>query len=673
MATESRTLQIVAKVVDQLTGPFGKMGLAIGGFVKGAAGGLQKFVASVFSMKTAIAGVVASLAAFAGAQRLGALAEDAEALDRVARSAGTTVEELSRLRTAFFFGDIDAEGFGSTLDAFVKLAGKAAGGSEKAAQTLRDLGLSFDDLRTKAPSALFGQMADTVSRYATEQDKALVLQRAFPDTFRELVPLLGQGREAFERLVDQADRFGGTITGTDVAVAGKFGESMKALRVAIESVGRAMTTAFGADLAVLLERLAAAIASNRDGIVDLAREIGSRIAEAIAISIRAVAALVDAIDAIPGVDLSGLDAMRAQADALQKAAEEQLATFERFRQNAFTQDLAEKARVEYARLQGQLVSLRIEIGRLEDSGASVGDRIRATLDEITAAVQAARTATPSDDEVAKAWAQYATKMEAAMAGRPLAAPPLAVPSIAAGGGGDADDERVAVRQREAATWDERRAKALAEQVSLIEGMRRGFLAASDEWQNFGRVGEGVGNLLDSALGGVADALGDIQNNTASLSGAWAKLKDQLLQQLQALINRLIVMWIWQQAVGLVSGAVGGGASAGGGVPLEDGGVMRGRRVQAFAGGGIARGPTLALFGEGRNAEAFVPLPDGRSIPVTMQGGGGGGGETNIYIQATDVDSFRKHLARSAGTVSEIVRGRMRFDRPLMDAVRKGVS
>lgn len=667
MATESRTLQIVAKVADQLTGPFGKMGLAVGSFAKGAAGGLQKVVASVFSMKTAIAGVVASLAAFAGAQRLGALAEDAEALDRVARSAGTTVEELSRLRTAFFFGDVDAEGFGASLDAFVKLAGKAAGGSEKAAQSLQALGVSFEDLRTKSPSVLFGQIADTVSRYATEQDKALVLQRAFPDTFRELVPLLGQGREAFEKLVEQADRFGGTITGTDVAVAGKFGESMKALRVSIESVGRALTTAFGNDLAILLERLAVAIASNRDGIVDMAKAIGAGIATAVGQALRGIAALLEAIDKIPGVDLFDSDDLKEQQKVLQTQVQWLQLLIDTAKGVGRLEDVPRMLR-EQAEASEKLAKINDDLAK---RGATLPDVIRATLDEIEAQSKALQVV-PSSDEVAKQWSQYAANMEAAMAGRPIVAPPLTVPQIASGDGADADEERVAVRQREAVTWDERRTKALSEQVSLIEGMRRGFLEASDAWQDFGRVGENVGNLLDSALGGVADAMGDIMNNTASVSGAWAKLKDQLLQQLQALINRLIVMWIWQQAVGLVGGSVGGAAGGGASVGLEDGGVMRGRRLQAFASGGIARGPTLALFGEGRNAEAFVPLPDGRSIPVTMQGGGNGG-DTNIFIQATDVDSFRRHLARSAGTVSEIVRGRMRFDRPLMDAMRKGVS
>lgn len=46
-----------------------------------------------------------------------------------------------------------------------------------------------------------------------------------------------------------------------------------------------------------------------------------------------------------------------------------------------------------------------------------------------------------------------------------------------------------------------------------------------------------------------------------------------------------------------------------------GGIMP---VERFAAGGIARRPQLAMFGEGAQSEAFVPLPDGERIPVTMR-------------------------------------------------------
>jgi hypothetical protein len=47
-------------------------------------------------------------------------------------------------------------------------------------------------------------------------------------------------------------------------------------------------------------------------------------------------------------------------------------------------------------------------------------------------------------------------------------------------------------------------------------------------------------------------------------------------------------------------------------------------LRTYTAGGIANSPQMAVFGEGKMPEAYVPLPDGRRIPVKMEGGGGGG-------------------------------------------------
>lgn len=59
--------------------------------------------------------------------------------------------------------------------------------------------------------------------------------------------------------------------------------------------------------------------------------------------------------------------------------------------------------------------------------------------------------------------------------------------------------------------------------------------------------------------------------------------------------------------------------------FADGGVMTGRGplpLRRYGGGGIASGAQIAMFAEAGHAEAFVPLPNSRRIPVEMRGGGG---------------------------------------------------
>ena len=55
------------------------------------------------------------------------------------------------------------------------------------------------------------------------------------------------------------------------------------------------------------------------------------------------------------------------------------------------------------------------------------------------------------------------------------------------------------------------------------------------------------------------------------------------------------------------------------LPFANGGIAPGG-FQAFANGGVVTQPTLGLVGEGKMNEAIVPLPDGKSVPVKLQGG-----------------------------------------------------
>lgn len=72
------------------------------------------------------------------------------------------------------------------------------------------------------------------------------------------------------------------------------------------------------------------------------------------------------------------------------------------------------------------------------------------------------------------------------------------------------------------------------------------------------------------------------------------------------------------AIGGFSGLFKGGGAAAVAAPVmaANGAVWKGG-FTAFADGGVVRGPTLGLVGEGKYSEAIVPLPDGKSIPVKM--------------------------------------------------------
>lgn len=89
--------------------------------------------------------------------------------------------------------------------------------------------------------------------------------------------------------------------------------------------------------------------------------------------------------------------------------------------------------------------------------------------------------------------------------------------------------------------------------------------------------------------------------------------------------------------------------------FANGGVMTANGplpLNTYANGGIARSAQVAVFGEGSRPEAYVPLPDGRSIPVTMSGYGSemsGGNNINISINVTNNQGDTTETSNNSGT------------------------
>lgn len=77
----------------------------------------------------------------------------------------------------------------------------------------------------------------------------------------------------------------------------------------------------------------------------------------------------------------------------------------------------------------------------------------------------------------------------------------------------------------------------------------------------------------------------------------------------------------------------GDAFAMGGIMTDKGKVA----LRKYATGGIANTPQLAMFGEGSRPEAYVPLPDGKNIPVKMDGGMGNVQVNVINKSGTQMD------------------------------------
>jgi tape measure domain-containing protein len=112
------------------------------------------------------------------------------------------------------------------------------------------------------------------------------------------------------------------------------------------------------------------------------------------------------------------------------------------------------------------------------------------------------------------------------------------------------------------------------------------------------------------------------------------------------------------ASGFVASANGNIVTSAGAMPL-----------QAYASGGIANRPQLSLFGEGRLPEAYVPLPDGRTIPVTLNAASFGFDK----IQAMLAAMASAMAFMTGGLTSSMVQMRQSVTRVPEQAVIQGVG
>lgn len=157
--------------------------------------------------------------------------------------------------------------------------------------------------------------------------------------------------------------------------------------------------------------------------------------------------------------------------------------------------------------------------------------------------------------------------------------------------------------------------------------RRSYAAgASDFFAKYVEAATDSAALIQNALTNAFDA---VEN---SLVDFFTTGKLGIKDLANTIIKELIRVQIQKNIMAPLASLFGNG----GGVSnffssfFADGGVMTSSGplpLRKYASGGVANSPQMAIYGEGSTPEAYVPLPDGRRIPVAMQGGG----NTNVNV------------------------------------------
>lgn len=160
-------------------------------------------------------------------------------------------------------------------------------------------------------------------------------------------------------------------------------------------------------------------------------------------------------------------------------------------------------------------------------------------------------------------------------------------------------------------------------------------------------------LAFSTFGALENGLDSFSRALVEGEANFKEFSKTLLKEISAIIIKLLLMKAVQSAFGFAEGGVSSGPLTGtrsfalGGVMP---GVMQGRMpVRKYAHGGIATTPQIAVFGEGKGAEAFVPLGPNRKIPVETKGDGMGTrmeATVNLTINSLDPRTATDVILRS---------------------------
>ncbi|MGA1295913.1 MAG: hypothetical protein ACO3X1_11405 [Burkholderiaceae bacterium] len=184
------------------------------------------------------------------------------------------------------------------------------------------------------------------------------------------------------------------------------------------------------------------------------------------------------------------------------------------------------------------------------------------------------------------------------------------------------------------------------------------------------VAQGVSTAFGDAFRGIISGASSAKE---VLAGFFKTIGDTFAEMIARLITESVRANILQ-GVGNIFGLFGqqgfgpgyfdpktGLGKAGPNFGLANGGIIQGNfmPVRAFATGGIVKGPTMGLVGEGRYNEAVVPLPDGKSIPVQLGNGAGSNVSTNIVVNVNNGQAQSQTTGQGGQALARELEGAVR--------------
>lgn len=640
----------------------------------------------------AVTGLGIGVAAAALANMTRSAANFADEMGKAAQKVGTTTEALSSLKVAADLSDVSFEQLQVGLSKLAKSAEDFRDGSKGAIEAFGKLGI--DPARFEDSAQLFEQVAEQLSKMEDGARKTAIAQELLGKSGAQLIPLLNGGAAGLRAAREEAEQFG-LIVSTQAAKAAeefndnltRLGQVTSGLKVQafgplVEDIGEVSRAVLQAakDAGVLTAAWvalggAAAIAlgqtdrqQNNARLADLNKQIETARRQFDAGSLNPNGASDRFFNfLIPDVKLnpkaraklkSNLDALVAERDKLLKEMEPKVQPKRstdipgdeagggdgKPRKTPIDQDAAAAARfVEQIKKQAETLGftqdalLRYEAAHLKLTPAQKAT-VDASIRQIAAFEEEKRLA----EETAEAY-EFLQEQSERQNSDDLA-------DIEAQA---AEQESLNQSIQNYISSIERAIDPtieLADKIGKVQSaLSLGLISQADadrliEYLETAKdkTKEATDDMRDAARDLGLTFSSDFEDAIVGAESLSEVLKGLEQDIVRIITRKLVTEPLADSVTGLLDGfdfgnlfgdlfgfANGGIMTSGGPLPL-----------QKYASGGIANRPQLALFGEGSMPEAFVPLPDGRNIPVEMKGGGGSV-MVHMTVNTPDANSFRK--------------------------------
>lgn len=617
---ETAVSQFQSKVESNLSGidrSLGKVGQAFGQFQRAL---------GAFGLSVGIGGLIAF-----GKHVL----DVGDQIDELSTRLGISGETLQKYGEAAHKTGVEVDVVNSALKALQLEIGNAAAGSEKSIKKFEALGIAFENADGSARSieSVMLDLAGVVESIEDPATKAAAAAKLLGKSIGpDMVPLLNMGKQATKDYFDTLDQSSRIMSDETTKRLGE-------LKDEIENIWKEMVTAGGEIIATLqrvrnasiqqgaewqLERVRDDIAKQTAIIEEEKANLTDEFSAGLAAQkikdaearLRELQQLQRKIEAVLGIAPTsqghGSTAKPIKPTELDLSDEDEEA--KKAAAAAAKQAAAEAAR-NAERAAGALHDLKMKVDAL--TGSDTQDALAEFYDRAGSAV------TPEQVETAK---QYIDQLERAE-----------IAELALAGAKEAD----ATATRE---WQAEMDKGTA----ALEALRTPYEIYQDDLEELTRLydegaipsleayneavrrtAERYTESIDKSKDATEDFKEAAQQSFEVIGTAFedailegGKLRDilrGLAQDLSRIMLRIAVTQPLQNWVtGLFTAATPTSAAQGGVMTAQ--GMMPLRR---YLGGGVAHSPQVAIFGDrpGGRGEAFVPLPDGRSIPVTMMGGG----------------------------------------------------